>query len=131
MKTNLDGIFKTSPALEKDGRWFDLNDTTAFLIRPFRATNPRVKAAMAKYFKPYARQIETDSLDTAKAQEININLFMDVCLVDWKGLEIDGVDVKYDKETGLKLFRELPELFASCWGYANDFKNYREDLGNS
>lgn len=130
MKTNLDTLFKTSADLEKNGVWFDISDTTGFLLRPFRATNPRIKAAMAKYFKPYARQIENDSLDMDKQREININLFMDVCLVDWKGIEIDGAEVKLDRESGIKLFKSLPELFDTLWKHAQDFKNYKEDLGN-
>lgn len=131
MKTNLDSIYKTSSTLEKDGIWFDINSHTGFLIRPFKAANPRAKGAMAKYFKPYARQIENDALDIAKTQEININLFLDVCLVDWKGVEVDGKDVPYDRDTAAKFFAALPELFDSLWKHANDFKNYREDLGNS
>ncbi len=131
MKTNLDTLFKTSPALEKNGVWFEISEGTAFLLRPFRATNPRIKAAMAKYYKPYARQIENDSLDIDKQRDINVNLFLDVCLVDWKGIEIDGADVKYDREAGLKLFKGLPELFDSLWRHAQDYKNYKDDLGNS
>lgn len=131
MKTNLDSIFKTSSDLEKNGVWFDINDSTGFLIRPFKGTNPRIKAAMAKYYKPYARQIENDALGLEKQREINVNLFMDICLVDWKGVEIDGKAVTFTRETGLKLFTELPELFDNLWKHAQDFKNYREDLGNS
>lgn len=132
MKTNLDSIFKTNPEDEKNGRWFELDGKNiAFLVRPFKAANPRAKGAMAKYFKPYARQIENDTLDVAKTQEININLFLDVCLVDWRGVEIDGKEVPYDRETGLKIFIGLPDLFDTLWKYANDFKNYRDDVGNS
>ncbi len=130
MKTNIDSIFKTDDDLEKNGVWFDLNEKTGFLIRPFRASNPRVKAGMAKYYKPYARQIENDTLEIEKQREININLFMDVCLADWRGIEIDGADTKFDREAGLKLFKSLPELFDNLWKHAQDFKNYREDLGN-
>jgi hypothetical protein len=131
MKTNLDSIYKASDIAVKDGVWFDISETTGFLCRPFKQSNPRIKAAMAKYFKPYARQIENETLSAEKLQEININLFLDVCLVEWKGVEIDGVEVKLDRETGLKLFKGLPELFDSLWKQATEFKNYRDDLGNS
>lgn len=130
MKTNLDVIFKTNKVAEREGQWFELNEKTAFLIRRFNATNPHSKGAMAKYYKPYARQIENDTLSVEKNQEININLFLDVCLVDWKGVEIDGKATPYDRETGLKLFQGLPDLFDALWKHANDFKNFREDLGN-
>ncbi len=131
MKTNLDNLFKTSEDLEKNGVWFDLDSKTGFLLRPFRASNPRIKAAMAKYYKPYARQIDNDTLDITKQREININLFLDICLVDWKGVEVDGEDKDLDRETATALFTRLPELFDNLWKHAQDFKNYKEDLGNS
>lgn len=131
MKTNLDITFKTNKEFERNGLWFHLNDTTGFLVRRFNNLNPHAKGAMAKYFKPYAKQIENDTLSTDKNQEININLFLDVCLVDWKGVEIDGVETQYDRGTALKLFQGLPDLFTTLWNHANDYKNFREDLGNS
>lgn len=130
-KTNLDSIFKTSESLEKDGIWFDLNETTGFLIRPFKANNPRSKGALAKYYKPFARQIENETLEVSKIKEISINMFLDACLVDWKGVEIDGVETAYSRDVALPLFKRLPELFDNLWNHANDFKNYRVELGNS
>jgi hypothetical protein len=130
MKTNLDSIFKTNKESERNGQWFELNEKTGFLIRRFNAMNPHAKGAMAKYYKPYAKQIENDTLSVDKSLEININLFLDVCLVDWKGIEIDGVEVAFDRDTGFKVFQALPDLFDTLWKHANDFKNFREDLGN-
>lgn len=134
MKTNLDTLFKTSEDLEKNGVWFDLSDKIGFLLRPFKASNPRVKAAMASYYKPYARAIEMGTLDQNKQMEINAKLFIDICLVDWKGIEIEGQISEYKdvkKEDAVKMFLGLPDLFDTLWRHANDFTNYREDLGNS
>ncbi len=131
MKTNLDTIFKTNPDYEKNGVWFDINDKTGFLVRPFKQTNPRVKAALAAHYKPYARQIEMNTLDLAKQQEINIRLFLDVCLVGWKGVEIDDVDTPFSREVALPFFVSLPDLFDTLWKHANDFNNFKEDVGNS
>lgn len=131
MKTNLDKLYKTNEDYEKNGVWMDISEDTAFLVRPMKGTNPRVKAAMAAYYKPYARQIEMDTLDPKKAREIQVKIFVDVCLVDWKGIEIDGVDTKFSKEAAIKLFVELPDLFDTLQKYANDFTNYKDDLGNS
>jgi hypothetical protein len=131
MKTNLDKIFKTSKDLESGGVWFDISDETGFLLRPFKGTNPRTKAAMARYYKPYARQVEMGTLAQEKEDEIQVKLFIDICLVDWKGVEIDGNIVECTPEEALKLFKNLPDLFDTLWRHSNDFNNYREDLGNS
>jgi hypothetical protein len=131
MKTNLDQFFKTSEDLEKNGIWFEISDSIGFLLRPFKSSNPRVKAAIASYYKPYARQIEMGTLEPAKQQEIQAKVFVDVCLIDWKGIEIDGKAVELDKAVAVKFFVSLPDLFDTLWKHVSDFNNYKEDLGNS
>lgn len=130
MKSNLDKLFKTDADLEKNGVWFELSEETGFLLRPFKSQNPRVKAAMAQHYKPYARLIELGTLEIEKQNEINIKLFINACLVDWKGVEIDGAVVACDKDNALKLFLALPELFQTLWKHVNDYQNYKEELGN-
>jgi len=131
MKTNLDRHFKTSPDLEKNGVWFEIDDKTAFLIKPLNRGNPNVKAAFAKEYKPYARQIELGTLDDKIQRQIEVKIFIRACLVDWRGVEIDGKEVKLDSDTAELLFMELPDLFSTLWTHCQDFKNYREDVGNS
>lgn len=130
MKTNLDKFFKPSESLEKNGVWFDISDTTGFLVKPFRANNPQVKAAMALHYKPFARQIEMGTLDEDKGLEINIKIFLKACLIDWKGVEIDGKETPYSPEVATEFFKALPDLFHTLWAHCNDFKNYREEVGN-
>ncbi len=131
MKTNLDKFFKTNPDLEKNGVWFEISDEIAFLVRPFKSTNPRFKAAMANHYKPFARQMDMGTLEQDKAFEVSLKLFLDVCLVDWRGVEIDDKPTEYNKENALKFFKALPELFDTLWNYAKDFSSYKEELGNS
>lgn len=130
MKTNLD-IFKADKNLEQNGVWFEINDTTGFLVRRMGPNNPKIKAAMAKYFKPHARQIEMGTMDEAKGREIMAKIFVEACLVDWKGVEIDGKEVDYSPEVAINLLLETPDLHAALDKYANDFNSYRIDLGNS
>jgi len=132
MKTNLDKFFKTDDKLSSDGVEFALDDKTSFMVRHFNEQNPRVKAAMATYYKPHARQIELGTLPQQKGTEINHRIFIEVCLVSWTGVEDgDGQEISYTKENALALFKRLPPLFDALWKHANDFQNYREDLGNS
>lgn len=132
MKTNLDSMFKTDDALESGGIWFDLTDTTGFLVKRFGGLNsPKVKAAMSKYFKPYARQIENGTMDLKKEKEIMYRVFVESCLVDWKGVEIDGQEVPFSTDAALKLLCRLTDLADTLVEYAQDMKNYKEELGNS
>lgn len=132
MKTNLDKFFKTSSSLENDGVDFALDDKTSFRVRRFGSNNPKVKAAMASHYKPYAKQVEMGTLPVEKSNEITMKLFIDSCLVSWEGVTDEkGQAIVCNKENALKLFKELPDLFETLWKYANTFENYKEDLGNS
>lgn len=131
MKSNLDKFFKTDADLENNGMWFDISETTGFRVRAFKASNPRAKAAMAAHYKPYARQIEIGALEVTKQREVTTKLFIEMCLVEWRGVQIDDKDVELTTENALKLFTALPDLFDTLWRHANDFTNYKEELGNS
>lgn len=131
MKTNLDQMFKTDSNLELEGVVFRINDAISFRVRAFTGSNPRIKAAQAAHFKPYARQMELGTLDQKKTDELAMKTFIDVCLVSWEGIEFDGQPVECTKENALELFKRLPKMFETLWSHANDFNNFREDLGNS
>jgi len=140
MESNLDSMFKTNKTLEKEGVDFVIREENkeekigeiSFRVRRFNASNPRVKAAMAAYYKPYARMIELGTLPQDKTDEINIKLFVDVCLVSWAGVEDkNGAPIEFSKDNAIKLLKGLPDMFDTLWKYANDFANYKEELGNS
>lgn len=130
MKTNLDKLFKTNKVLENEGVDFVIDEKTSFKLRHFAASNPRVKAAMAQHYKPYARQVDLGTLEQEKSEEIQMKIFIDTCLVSWTGVEIDGKEVECNKDNALKLFKSVPMLFDTLWKHCNDFQNYREELGN-
>lgn len=132
MKTNLDKDFKTDSKAENEGIIFELNEKVSFKVRRFVSTNPRVKAAMAAYYKPYARMIEMGTMPQEKSDEITIKLFIDVCLVSWEGLEDgEGKPIEFTKENAFQVLKSLPVMFEAVWKYANNFENFKEDLGNS
>lgn len=132
MKTNLDLKFKTNKNLEKEGVWFKVVDTeVSFLVRRFGGANEaEIKRVHAKYFAPKSRQIQANQLSDEEATELLIKSFVEVSLVDWKGVEIDGVEAEFDKEKAVEIFKEYPELFQTVFEYAKDFQSYKEDLGN-
>lgn len=131
MKSNLDSLFKSDSNLEKDGVWFKVSEDVSFLIRRFGGSNSqKVKLALAKYHKPKARLIELDQLSIEETAVIMAKVFCDACLVDWKGVEIDGQEVPYTFENGVDLFTKLPELFQTLHSYSSGFESFKEDLGN-
>ncbi len=132
MKTNFDRLFKTDKAKETEGIWYTFPDNdAAFLLRRFGGENTTlVKKAMARYYKPYAKQIDLGMLPDEKVTEIMAKIFVDVCLLDWKNIEVDGEDAPFSKELAVKVLVHLPELMDKLTALANDTESFKEDLGN-
>lgn len=132
MKTNLDAFYKTDKKNELEGIWFDISDDVGFRIKRFGGFNaPSVKAASAKYYKPYARQLKAGTLPVEKEREVMIKTFVDSAIIDWTGIEIDGKLVEFSKEACTNLLLELPDLAEALIEYATQFEHFKEDLGNS
>lgn len=139
MKSNLDDVFKVDKRHAEEGVDFVVKRANpeegtaelSFRVRHFSTENSRTKAAMAAYLKPHVRQIELGTLDQKIKDEIEIKLFLDISLVSWQGVEIDGKSADCNKENATKLFKSLPNLFKSLLAYSQDFTNYKEELGNS
>jgi len=131
MKSNLDKLFKSDSNLEQEGVLFEIADGIQFKVRRFGGGNREVKKAMVKYYKPYARLIERNLLPEDKEREIYQLAFIDACLVDWQGVEIEGATAECTKENALKLFKELPELFETLLEHSQSVEHYREEVGNS
>lgn len=132
MSSNLHSLFKTNTNLEADGVWFSIGNGVEFCIRRFGGSNSqKVKLAMTKFYKPHARLIELDQLPIKDTALISAKIFAEACVVDWKGVEIDGKEEAYSFDKAVKLFTDLPELFAVLQKYSEGFDSFKEDLGNS
>jgi hypothetical protein len=131
MKTNLDSLFKTDTKCEADGVWFNISNEIGFLVRRFGGANsPKVKVAMSRLYKPYARMIENDTMPESEQKKIMIKIFVDSSVIDWKGIEIDGKEAAFSSEAAIKLFENLPEVFDALMKYSSDYANFKEDVGN-
>lgn len=128
MKTNLE-MFRSDKDREKNGVHIEVADGVRFHVRRFNETNPSVKAAFAKYYKPHAHQIQMGSMDPAKEHEILVRVFVESCVMGWEGVEIDG-DTEFSKEKAVKLLVDLPDLFTTLYDKARDFAVFRQELGN-
>lgn len=130
--SNLDSLYKNNEKFEKEGIWFSVSDDTAFLVRRFGGYNShKVKSAMARYYKPYARMIELGTLGEEKEREIMLKVFIESSIVGWRGVKIDEKEVEYTFDAAFNLLKKLPDLADSLLAYASESKNYREELGNS
>ena len=135
MKSNLDSMYQTDDASEKEGVWFQVDKGVRFMLKRFGGKNSsEYKKAMAKHFKPWAGMIQKGIMADNDEALIMNKIFVDVSFVTWEGVVIDDKEVPYSKEAAISLLTRLPDLAEDLIKYATDvahFKAPREDLGNS
>ena len=125
-----DKLFSLDKTTVDNGAEYPIDDESSITVRYLDSMNPRIKAAFAKYFKPYERQIAHDTLAAEKDFEIRLNLFIDVCLAGWKGITINSQPVECTPENAKKFLVNKRPLFDDLWKFCNNYTNYRVDAGN-
>ena len=135
-------LFKTDEKLETDGVWLEYGQTEQgkpIRIKIARAGGRNVAFAKAleKATRPYRKAIQTGTLDDKTATRLYQEVFADTVVLGWENVEgPDGQPLEFNKENVLKLFEDLPDLFADLREQANNVSLFREevleaDLGNS
>jgi hypothetical protein len=129
-KTNFDKMFKTNSNMESEGVWFKLAESRFLLKRFGGVHNPKVKSEMARLFKPYAKLIEIGQLDADIERKIFLQLFVNSSMLDWEAVTINDVITPFDTTVAVDLLFGLPDLAKILTDYAQDFGNFKEELGN-
>jgi hypothetical protein len=128
METNLDSMFKSDESCEKEGIVMDFGKGITFTVRRFGGFNSaKIREKVAKKNKPYAFQIQQGTLD----EKISEKLSVEVCLVNWSGVVVDGAEAPFSQEMAVKLMLARPELYNKIFDFASTFDNYKADVGNS
>ncbi len=134
-------LFQTSENMETDGVWLEYGLTSAgapIRIKIARAGGHNVKfnKALEKATRPYKKAIQTGMLDNSTADRLYKDVFADTVVLDWMNIEgPDGALMEFNKDNVLKLFDDLPDLFADLREQSGQVSLFREearedDLGN-
>jgi hypothetical protein len=135
-------LFKTNENLETDGIWLEYGQTAdgkPVRIKIARAGGHNVAFAKAleKATRPYKKAIQTGTLDDKTATRLYREVFADTVVLGWENVEgPDGQPMEFNNANVLKLFEDLPDLFADLREQANNVALFRDevretDLGNS
>jgi hypothetical protein len=126
-------MFATDKDAELNGVWIDLAEDASFRVKRFGGRNAnRIKQLQLRYLRPYAKQIEKGILDPDKERGLYVLIFVESCMVDWKGvLDENDKEIEYSKENAMNLFKTLPDLFDFLVSESLSDDSYKEDLGNS
>ena len=133
MKTNLSKAYATDKNLEQEGKWFQVAEGVEFKLKRMGGSNAtEVNRIRAKIIKPHLRLIEKNLLDKDVEKGLYIKVFIEACLVNWKGLLDDNdQEIPFTREFAQELFKDTPDLFDYVVDLTNDNESYKEDLGKS
>lgn len=133
---NLYEAFETSKDSETDGITILVGEAEIDVARAGGANS-----AFAKIYeeltRPHRRALELGLLPESMGQAIMIELYARACVKGWRNVkDRTGKLLEFTLENVIKLFKELPALFAEVRKVADDYANFRsaarqEDAGNS
>lgn len=135
MKTNLDAIFNSNKKAEESGKWFVISDQVEFKMKRFGGANRiEIDKLNAKYIGKFQKLINKGLLDKDVEIGLYVKVFVEACMVDWKGLRDDaGNEISFSKANAEDLFKKMPELLEYTIELASDKNEYKdiEEMGNS
>jgi len=134
--------FKTDKKLETEGviLEYGLNSKKQPMrIRVARAggANVAFSKALERATRPHRKALQSGTMDNKLADSIYKDVFAETVLLGWEGIEDEnGEAMAFNKDNVVKLFTDLPDLFADVREQAQGIAIFREevredDLGNS
>lgn len=110
--------FKTDPNYESQGITLEYGNTPNG--KPIRIKIARAGGSNSKFLKvleikskPYRRQLQNETIDPKIADNILMEVFAETVVLGWENVEEEnGTPMPFTKENCLRLFRDLPDLFA-------------------
>lgn len=96
------------PTLEKDGVEVDLGEGAAIIVRPMR--NENFRKYLNELLKPYERQIQRKKMDQHLQDRLTRKAVAKFVLIGWKGIEIDGKEVKYSPAKAEELMERFEDF---------------------
>ncbi len=131
---SLYSTFKTDPKLEREGVLLEYGEDSQkrpVTIRVSRAggSNVLFQKRLEAAVKPYRRQIQLDVMDTKQLERIVRQVFAETVVLGWENVEDkDGNPLPFTVDNCVKLFTDLPDLYADVQAQAQSAALFRETI---
>lgn len=126
--------FKTDENLEKTGLVVEYGTNSKgepIGIRIARAggSNAAYLKLLEASLKPYRRQLQNDLMDNATAEKVMRTVYAKTVVLGWENVEDEkGQPMPFNVENCIKLFEDLPDLFADLKAQAEKSALFRAEL---
>lgn len=126
--------FKTDKNVEKEGIVLNYGKNSKgedIEIRIARAggANAQYAKLLEVKTKPYRRQIQNETLDNDVAEKITKEVYAKAVVLGWLGVEDEnGKELEFSFENCMKLFDDLPDLWADIQQQSTKAALFRADI---
>jgi len=119
-------LFGTDKKKEQEGVWYDIAEGLRMKIA--RIGNPNYQKKFQAISKPYRRSIRRGTLADEIAEKLLIQCMSESIVLDWEGVEDDGVEIPYSKDAVIELLTKYPELRGYINDIANELEGFQEEF---
>lgn len=145
-KNPLFASFDSDTNLEVNGAWLypvgEFDGAPAFKVARAGGANKAFEKAQMSGMKPHRQLIQASAKNpTPEAltviKDVTMRSFIDHCMKGWKNVKNkEEVEVPFSKEAAADFFKQLPDLYESLIGDAQNLLTYQtddveQDSGNS
>lgn len=117
---------ETDPTLEKDGVEVELGEGAAIIVRPMR--NEQFRKYLQELLKPYERKIQQKRMDVELQDKLTRKAVAKHVLIGWKGIEIDGKEVKYSTAKAEELMERFEDFQEDVLTAAMSRETFRAEI---
>lgn len=126
--------FKTDTELEKSGVLLNYGETREG--KPINIRIARAGGANTQYLKkleaavkPHRRAIQLDAMDSKQLERILRQVYAEAVVLGWENVEdATGKPIPFNVQNCVKLFEDLPDLYADIQSQAQQVALFRESL---
>lgn len=121
--------FQTDTSLETSGIRLNLGAAGTFIIARAGGSNEKFARRMLSATKPFRRAIANETMDHKEADRLTARVFAETVVLGWEGVTgPDGKELAFNVDNAVKLFTDLPDLFAEIRRASSDAALFRKEI---
>jgi hypothetical protein len=122
MTYSIYGMFETDEKLEREGIILDYGKFGKFRVARAGGANSRYEQILAVKAKPHERRLTGKKPDLELGKTILLEAFVEGAMLGWDGVrDKKGKLIKFSIENCMKLFQDLPQLYADIRSQSDDY----------
>jgi hypothetical protein len=118
-------LFGTDSTKEQEGVWYDIAEGLRMKIA--RIGNPNYQKRFQALSKPYRRSIRRGTLSDEVAEKLLVQCLSETIVLNWEGVEENGVEIPYSKDNAIMILTKYPELRNYVNDIANELEGFQEE----